>query len=270
MSFVKRHQFYLVGFIIAAALIAYLYMMAHSTLRSTSYMTGWVLFLVLLFLAGYNGRKKLPFLPLGSSASWLKFHLYGGWIAVFLFGLHLYPHWPRTIFGSVLAVLFVITALSGIVGIFLSRNLALRLSTRGSEVIYERIPAIRRELKEKAEALVFQSVEETNAQTIAQFYTQKLEGFFSGPHHFLHHLFEVNSAWARLQVEIKSLERYLNEKEMEIYEKLKLLVKSKEDLDYHFALQSTLKYWLFIHIPFTFALLLFVLVHIILMQAFIG
>ena len=43
-----------------------------------SFLTGWILFALILALTFYNGRKKLPFLPLLSSETWLQFHIYAG------------------------------------------------------------------------------------------------------------------------------------------------------------------------------------------------
>jgi len=250
--------------------ILLIYIIFKVSLRSTSFLTGWMLFGLLVFLAFFNGRKKLPFIPLGTSAFWLKLHLYGGWLALFLFGLHMYPRGPQGLFGTILAGLFLIVALSGVVGIFLSRSLAGRLRIRGGEVIYERIPVLRRQLMERAEELSIQSVKEIDMQTIAQFYTQRLLPFLSGPKNFFWHLIESGAPWARLQADIAGLERHLDAREMEILNKLREVVSAKNDLDYHFALQSMLKYWLFIHIPVTFALLLFTFVHIILIHAFLG
>jgi hypothetical protein len=260
-----------VGIVLFAGFfILLLFSVASASLRSTSFLTGWLLFIVVIFLALYNGRKKLPFLPLGSSALWLNLHLYGGWLAFFLFALHLYPRGAQSLFGMILAGLFLLVALSGVVGIVLSRNFAGRLTTRGGEVIYERIPILRKEIREKAEELAIRSIHEADTQTIGQFYTQRLQPFLSGPKHFFRHLVESGAPWAKLQADMKGLERYLNDTEMEILNQLKELLRAKDDLDYHFALQSVLKYWLFVHIPVTFALLLFTFVHIALVQFFFG
>ena len=48
------------------------------------------------------------------------------------------------------------------------------------------------------------------------------------------------------------------------------LVRQKDGLDYHRALQRALKLWLFVHLPFTYALMLFTLFHIVLVFAFSG
>jgi hypothetical protein len=46
------------------------------------------------------------------------------------------------------------------------------------------------------------------------------------------------------------------------------LVCLKDDLDHHYALQATLKLWLFVHVPLTSALLVFAAFHVVLVQAF--
>ena len=51
-------------------------------------------------------------------------------------------------------------------------------------------------------------------------------------------------------------------------DEMKELVEVKSDLDYQYTLQAALKYWLFVHIPATYALFLFVLVHVVLVLAF--
>ena len=45
---------------------------------------------------------------------------------------------------------------------------------------------------------------------------------------------------------------------------------TKDQLDFHQAMQGLLKGWLFVHIPLTYALLLFALVHLVLVYAFSG
>ena len=59
-----------------------------SRLTPSSFATGYLMLAAVLFLALYNVRKKLPFLPLGSSAAWLQWHLYVGLGSVGVFALH--------------------------------------------------------------------------------------------------------------------------------------------------------------------------------------
>jgi hypothetical protein len=160
--------------------------------------------------------------------------------------------------------------LSGFFGLFISRALPKRLTVRGGEVLFERIPAIRRDLQERAEALALKSISEVKSATIADFYARELKDFFEGRRNFGLHLLEVSSPLNQILNRINDLNRYLNDKERATLQEIAGLVRQKDGLDYHYALQLMLKTWLFVHIPLTYSLLLFTLVHIVVVFAFSG
>jgi hypothetical protein len=81
---------------------------------------------------------------------------------------------------------------------------------------------------------------------------------------------EVRSPVNQLLTKINDLQRYLDERERATMGRIADLVRQKDGLDYHHALQLLLKLWLFIHIPLTYSLLLFTLAHIVLVFAFSG
>ena len=105
---------------------------------------------------------------------------------------------------------------------------------------------------------------------MADFYTRRLAGFFGGPRHFWHHLAQSNRPSRRLLDDLAALDRYLGDRERDAARELAGLIEAKDSLDYHFALQGTLKGWLFVHIPLTYAMLVFVFVHVVLVHAFRG
>lgn len=250
-------------------IVATLGLTAHSlALRDTARLSGWILFGSVLFLAAYNLRKKVTYPPVVSSSTWLQLHLYLGLVTVVLFLIHTGVRSPGGILEGGLALLFWGTALSGLVGLFLTRALPPRLSVRGEEVLFERIPMYRRELRERAERLVVRCAEESRLTTLADFYTARLAGFLAGPRHFWAHLAQSTRPRHRLIAEIRSLERYLNEQERGLAGELVEIVIAKDGLDYHHAVQSTLKGWLFVHIPLSYMLLLLGLVHAVLAYAF--
>jgi len=235
-----------------------------------AYLSGWALFGLMLLLTAYNARKKLPFLPLLSSRAWLEFHVYAGLFTAVLFGLHIRGRVPTGLFEMSLAMLFVLVTASGIVGLFLTRVLPARLTTAGGEVPFERIPAIRSSLKAQAETLALQSAPESRSTILADFYLRRLKEFFDGPRNFWPHVFEVRRPLNRLLREVGDLNRYLTEKDRAALGQLETLVRQKNGLDYHRALQLVLKGWLFVHIPLTYSLLLVTAVHIVLVFAFAG
>ena len=235
-----------------------------------TFISGWILFAVMLVLALYNGRKKLPFLPLGTSEGWLQFHVYAGLATIVLFGLHINWHWPTGWLECTLAALYAIVTLSGLVGLFISRAFPKRMTSRGGEVVFEEIPAIRRALAEQAEALAMKAATDTKAATISEFYLRHMRDFFEGPRNFVGHLLELRGPLNDLLNKIDESARYLNDTERGIMEKLAGHVRQKDGLDYHYSLQRTLKLWLFVHIPFTYSLLLVSVVHIVVVYAFSG
>src|SRR3990170_3548964 len=91
-------------------------------LRPTAFKTGYLLLAAVCFLALYNVRKKLPFLPLGSSTAWLQSHLYVGIATVGLFALHIGPAWPRGVLDSILAIVYLLTVATGLVVLYLTRT----------------------------------------------------------------------------------------------------------------------------------------------------
>ena len=241
-----------------------------AALGEASFLTGWLLVGTMLALTLLNGRKKLPFLALGPVAAWLRFHVYMGWLSVVLFLVHVDMGLPDGPLEVALAVLYAVVAVSGIVGLLISRSFTKRLTRRGEEVIFERVPAYRRQVQQEAEDLVLQSVSEAESTAVSDFYVSRLKDFFDGPRNFLQHLVESNRARFTLITNIRSIAQHLDGKERESLERLSDLVCQKDDLDYHHALQATLKGWLFVHIPLTYSLWILVVLHLVLAYAFTG
>jgi len=240
----------------------------HQRLPDYSYISGWILFGFMLLLALFNVRKKLPFLPLGKSENWLQLHVYGGFFTVVLFLIHLNFRLPRGGLDISLTGFFSVVTLSGIVGLVLSRMVPRRLQTRGGEVLYEKIPAIRHALQVKAETLALDSP--AGSPIIAEFYVRRLAAFFAGPRHFWLHLQESRAPINQLLADLNDLRRLLSETDAAVLDQLITLTRQKDGLDYHQALQSSLKLWLFVHLPFTYGLMLFTFWHIVLVYAFSG
>jgi len=268
--FARRRWFSVFALILlsSAAVLAHIH--GSAIVPRFNYVTGWVLFAVILFLSIYNVRKKLPFLPLGSSESWLQFHVYAGLFTAVLFAVHVSFKVPTGWFEGTLAWLYGLVMISGLAGLFLSRAAPKRLTTFGGEVLFERIPAIRSALRKQAEALALTSIPQVQSTTIAEFYVRDLKDFFEGPRNFWLHLFQIRRPLGTLLNHITDLNRYLDEKERATLAQIAELVRQKDGLDYHYALQLVLKGWLFTHIPLTYSLLLLTLVHVVLVFAFSG
>lgn len=270
MTITKRRLRNILILAVIAVLIAFLHAVVAAGLQEPAFFSGWLLLVTILTVTFLNIRKKLPFLPLSSVNAWLQFHIYAGWLSIGLFVVHVRGRIPDGPLETTLAILFVIVAASGIIGVFFSVALPKRLTRRGEEVLFDRIPAFRDRLRTAADTLIVRSAAETDSTTLADFYVARLKYLFDGPRDFFEHLFEMNLSQYAVRSEIQSVRRYLNDKEQEILDELAELVTRKQDLDYHFTLQAALKGWLFVHIPLTYCMLILALVHLVLVYAFTG
>jgi len=264
-----RRQLFFGLFALIAATVGALWLNAKfNALPNYAHLTGWALLAGMFVLTIYNVRKKLPFLPLGKSETWLQTHIYLGFFTTLLFLIHLNFRAPHGWFEIVLAWLFVLVSGSGMVGLFFSRVLPRRLATRGGEVIFEKIPALRHALQAEAENLALGS--DAKSPVIADFYAKRLAAFFSGPKNLWLHLAESRRPVGALLTELDELRRFANDTERVKSEKLAVLIREKDGLDYHRALQLALRLWLFVHIPLTYGLLIFTALHIVLVFSLSG
>ncbi len=239
-------------------------------LTPSSFATGYIMLAAVLFLAAYNLRKKLPFLPLGSSRAWLQWHLYVGIGSVGIFALHAGLRWPNGILETALACVYVSTVGSGVLGLYWTRTIPAQLARVGEEVIYERIPALHRQVQRQAGEVVLESVTASGATTLADFYVTRLYDFFYRSRSVSYFLRPTTALRRSLMEEMQNLRRYLSEHELTACERLFALVRRKDDLDFHAARQGLLKDWLFVHIGLTYALVVLAVLHGLLALAFRG
>jgi hypothetical protein len=263
---IRNTSFMLVALVIVWAAVRHQQRM----LGSPEFTTGYVLLGAVLFLALYNIRKKLPFLPLGSSAAWLQWHLYVGMGSAGLFALHAGPAWPNGALETLLALGYLLTFGSGLVGLYLTRAIPRQLSRVGEEVIFERIPAFRRHVAREADSTVLGAVAASGATTLADFYTARLYDFIHRPRKASYLVWPTSALRRSLMREMQDVRRYLSDQEQAACERLFAFTRRKDDLDFHEARQKLLKLWLFAHIALTCVLVLLALVHGLVVHAFHG
>jgi len=225
-------------------------------LRPTSFFTGWLLLACLAFLALFQVRKKLPAPPLGSSAVWMQAHIYVGIGSAGLFLMHAHGRWPHGTLDTALAALYVATLVSGLVGLYWTRTIPRRLSRVAHEVLYERIAALRGRLREQAESAVLAAVRTAGGATLGEFYNTRLQEYFSTRRGWRYRLRPTSALRKSLLAELTDVTRYLSDAERRTAEELFALVRQRDDLDYHEALQWRLRTWLFVHIALTYPLLI--------------
>jgi hypothetical protein len=233
-----------------------------------AYISGWFLFALMLILTFFNLRKKVPFLRMGKASFWLRMHIALGIISGVLFFVHMGWSWPGGLFRQIFAWCFLIVCISGLVGWWMSRTFPRRLTVAGYETPFERIPDARNNLRKQAEALVLASGEGKSPSLASLKYADQFGAFFAKPSNFLAHVMESRSPQAAHTSQFDEMERYIEKSELGMFAELRELVARKHMLDYQYSLQLALRLWLFIHIPLSYALLIFSVLHIVLVHSF--
>ena len=126
------------------------------------------------------------------------------------------------------------------------------------------------QLKKEAEEMIIESAAVTKSDTISNFYQNRLAALFARPVNFWLHLSRSNSPLVKIQNNIASYHQYCNQDELSYLSKLGELARLKNDLDAQYAYRYVLKFWLFVHVPFSFSLVILVLFHILSIYVYMG
>jgi hypothetical protein len=259
-----RRVSFIAGLIVISTIAWALNLVLQVSLRESAIYSGFLLFAVVLGLTIFNSRKKLPFLPLVRASTWLQVHIYVGYFCFFIFLLHIHFSRPRGALEIALAAVFCVVVFSGFFGIFISRLLPSRLTLSGEPLIHERIPAYRREIQQEVEALIRKAETETQSSTLADFYLVELRPFFQRLPTAFDALGGIDRRVDRLLKKLHALNRYLNDAEKAIATEMRDWIETAQNVHFQYAAQRLLKLWLFVHIPFTYSLILLALVHAVL------
>ncbi len=259
--FQKRRLYSLAALAVAVVLTLLACRALDIALRPSPTYSGLLLLATVLGLTLFNARKKLPFLVVLKASTWMQIHIYVGLFSVVVFLLHCDFKLPSGVFESLLAAVFVIVSASGVIGLYLTRSLPRKMTNFGEPAIPEQIPARRRKIQDEAEALVLKSEAELHSSSLTDFYLNHLRPFFHRRPHVLFALRASGTRMRELDEQIGSISRYLAEAERPLLKQLCELVEVKRNLDYQSAAQRLLRLWLFIHIPFTYSLLILAIAH---------
>lgn len=255
--------------LVLIAILAAIVYAQNQSLNHASFLTGYLLIGSIVFLAAFNIRKKLPFIPgIGTAAAWMQLHIYVGLSTFAIFGFHIAWKVPKGGFETVLALLYLTVAISGVYGLVISRTYPTRLRRIGNEVLFERIPFLRQQLAVQARELVLRACQ--SSDVLAKLYANRLAYFFERQRSLAYLVRPTGNQRRQLISAIEDLDRYLGEDQRSIGRQLSALVQQRDDLDFQYALQGRLKAWLFVHIGFTYSLLIVSIIHMVMAHAFAG
>ena len=239
-------------------------------LQDPDWFTGWLLLTGVVFLSIFQFRKKLSLLPIGKMSVWKRIHIFMGVLCGYLFLCHLGFHLPNGTLDWTLFIFFGLTFLSGLTGWYFSKTIPRQLAEVPQQILADEIPFRVNSHYKQAKQLLMDSVKATQSDTLVTFFNQRLDIFLQAPHFFWFKSRRPSRMLSQILRECQEIKRYLNTDERRCLDAFLEIAKKKDDLDYIFSGDRLLKGWMFIHIPMTYGLLLFSLVHVLLVLTFRG
>lgn len=199
-------------------------------------------------------RRRMDIRSLGPSRPYLLVHIYGGTLFLFVQFMHSSFRLPEGLLTWLLWLLSIWVVLTGIVGVLMQKWLALMLNQLRTEVQLPRIPALVAEIQHRSEEIV------TDAGAV-------ISDLFKA---------ELQPALAQTRFSWRSFAGFVDDKSTRFdfvgalvpaerqaeLQELRDLVRTKAEIDVHYALQTVLRRWLWIHIPAAVVLIGLVVLHV--------
>ena len=214
----------------------------------------------LLVGAGLYGlRRRMPRRGPGSARNWLQFHVYGGTLFVLLIGMHTGFRRPDGALAWALWVSSLCLVGSGMIGIAIQRWIP-RLITSGlsTEVLYDRIPELVEVIRKRADNLAASCDEH-----VREFYHRSLAPSLESPRVRLIYYMDITGGIQSQTRQFNYVRAFLPEGEVTKLNELEELHKTKLEIDAHYTLQKTLRWWLYGHVPLSVVLFVLVTLHIL-------
>ncbi len=240
-----------------------------SRLGNAAIFSGATLFATLLLLVAIGLRKRLVMLPLWSVSSWVQIHIYSGLFSLVVYGLHV----PRVIangmFEGGLSLLFLTVSCSGLYGLFVSRTAPRKMTSVPGDYRFDRIPWHRQRLAESASDILSSLDASLASPVLATYYRDNLQPYFASrvPLAFL--AVPNGIRRRRMLSRLAELNRYLSEECRAAAGQLAALVRTRDELDFHFAIQLRLRLWVAVHAILSMILVIWSLLHVLLVYHFL-
>lgn len=265
----RFREYALLLFVLAILLLGYV--LYDISFYRHHHLSGWLLFYLLLAQVLYYVQKRSERLRRLFNIQWLSLHVDFGVLSVLIFLVHIGGSLPDGIVGLILIASFTGVALSGWVGLRIKRHYQAALARRsGREIAFDEIQTRMQALALQADELILDCAAKHKPSMLVDYYSERLCGAMATPGSVLAQLTGQNDHWLEHFGNIERLIPYLHADEATSARELLRLLRTKNELDYHYAHQGALRVWLLVHIPFTAVLLAFTALHVLLVYAFSG
>jgi hypothetical protein len=195
---------------------------------------------------------------IGKVQHWVQFHLYGGVIALLFMLMHTGFSFPSGLLDGCLWVTSIWVTISGLLGVLIQKIIPKMLGSGLSiEVVYDRIPDLVNQIRERAEKIIPDCVD-----PIKDFYQQNMSAVFLSPKFRSIYFIDITDGIQRRMRAFDYLRRVLPVAEQEKLDQLQSLYKTKLEIDAHYTLQKVLRGWLYTHLPPSLILMVLIVLHL--------
>lgn len=248
----------------AAAVLALIAFMLNMLLSTVSPGSAWALTygtiaaLLMVGAALYGVRRRKPRIHAGRSHTWVQFHVYGGMLFLLLVFMHSGFHVPSGGVTWWLWFLSIWITISGLLGVALQKWIP-RILTSGLtiEVVYERIPELVREIRDRAEGVAI-----AGTDPVRDFYQKNVAAALVAPQTRLIYYFDITGGSHPRARQFEYLRRVLSSEDRNNLDQIESIYKTKLELDAHYTLQKALRWWLYAHVPVSLMLIVLLAVHL--------
>lgn len=197
-------------------------------------------------------------------------HTQIGLLSIALFLLHTNFQLPDGKLELALTLFFILLAVSGVFGAFISTILTKRLSHLPSQQTLDDVSQQRESIRKQAEALLLSAIKETHSDLIEQLYINHLHDFFWTLTNTSAHLFGVSHIHLYPFTFINMAHKKATKEEQAFIMKLSEFAQLKYDLDKQYTLQQANGFWRLFHKKIALCLIILVVFHSLLAISFTG
>ena len=238
-----------------------------ASLQNESFVTGYSLAAICVFLLLFGLRKRVLSVQVGRLAVWQRTHHYLGLLSVGAYALHagmITTGWLE----SMLAISFWSIAVSGIIGWYVNRTSPRILRAVGFQVLRQDIPQRTRRLAMQAHELALASAGNNDSAALADHYRNFLSPFFASRRSLFYRLSPTGTTRRRLLAGLENIDRYLNDDGRTQRRDMSSLVQAKDDLDFQSAIQNRVRFWASAHTWVLGCFLVLTVAHVIVAHQF--
>jgi hypothetical protein len=227
------------------------------------YVYGWSAGILMIAVAALGARRRTMKLAakrnLRSARMWTQFHLYAGTVCMLLVLMHTGFRIPTGALNFWLWLLSIWVTISGFIGVLFQKTIPRMLASGlNTEVVFERIPDLVRQSREKAETVLAEC-----GAPVRAFYAKNLAGSLIAPETHWRYWLDITGGIQSRVRQFSYLRNVLAGEEQERLDRLETIFRTKLEIDAHFTLQRALRWWLALHLPASLVLLLLLAIHII-------